>query len=44
LHAPFDPVASRLAEKWGIEVVVMKGVNNLKKFIEGKKFEGSIIK
>jgi len=46
LHAPFDPVASRLAEKWGIEVAVMKGtdLNNFQKFLEGKKFRGSILK
>lgn len=46
LHTPFDPMASRLAEKRGIEVVVMRGndINNFKKFLNGKKFKGSVIK
>jgi len=45
MHAPFDPVASRLAEKWGVKVVVMRGadLNNLKSFLEGKKFKGSVL-
>ncbi len=46
MHAPFDPVASRLAEKWGIEVVVMRGTDlkNLENFLRGKRFRGSVIK
>lgn len=46
MHAPFDPVASCLAEKWGIEVAVMRGtdLNNFKNFLEGKNFKGSVIK
>lgn len=46
MHAPFDPIASRLAEKWGIEVTVMRGadLNNFERFLKGKKFKGSVIK
>jgi|SRR3989344_2702789 len=46
LNAPFDPVAAKRAEGFGIEVVVMNGKNldNLKKALEGEDFEGTIIK
>jgi len=45
-HVPFDPVASQLAEKYGMELVVMNGgdLKNLSNFLEGKKFIGTIIK
>jgi uridylate kinase len=44
MHAPFDPVASRLAEKLGLKVIIMKaGVKNLKNFLENKEFVGSIL-
>jgi len=44
-HWPFDPVASRLAQQWKMDLVVMKGsdVNNLKKFLSGKKYKGTLI-
>lgn len=46
LHSPFDPVAARLAEKWGIEVAVTRGTDlaNFKNFLEDKEFKGTIIK
>ncbi len=46
MHAPFDPIASKSAEKWGMEVVIMKAnhLNNFKKFLKGEEFEGSVIK
>ena len=46
LNAPFDPVASRLAEKLGLEVIIMNGkkLDNLGDYLAGKKFEGTIIK
>lgn len=45
LNAPFDPVAAKLAEKSGMELVLIgKDINNLKKFLDGKKFKGSIVK
>ncbi len=45
LNAPFDPVASKLAEKLRLKVVVMNGkkLNNLKNFLSGKKFNGTVI-
>jgi len=45
LHLPFDPVASKLAQKMKLKVVVMNGKNlpNLKNFLAGKKFEGTVI-
>ena len=46
MHAPFDPVASKLADKADLEVVTMSGDNldNLVNYLNGEKFEGSIIK
>lgn len=45
LNAPFDPVASKLAEKLKLQVVVMNGkkLSNLKNYFNGKKFNGTII-
>ncbi|MBI5071648.1 UMP kinase [Candidatus Falkowbacteria bacterium] len=45
MHAPFDPIASQLAEKWGMEVVIMRGSNlvNFRSFLQGKEFRGSIL-
>jgi uridylate kinase len=41
----FDPVASREAQKMGLEVVIMNGrdFGNLENFLGGKKFTGTII-
>lgn len=46
LNAPFDPIASKLAQKIGLEVIIMNGKNlaNLKNFLNGKKFTGTTIK
>ncbi len=46
LNAPFDPIASKHAQKIELEVIVTEGQNikNLKKIFNGKKFEGTIIK
>lgn len=45
LNVPFGPIAAREAEKLGLEVVVLKGtdLDNLKKFLDGKDFEGTVI-
>ncbi len=45
LNSPFDPIASELAEKQGMEVVIMNGkpIDNLKKYLNGEKFIGTII-
>ncbi len=46
LNLPFDPVASKLAEKLKLQVVVMNGnpLSNLKNFLSGKSFKGTLIK
>ncbi len=44
-NAPFDPVATPLAKKLGLTVVVVNGHNfdNLEKIIEGESFIGTVI-
>jgi uridylate kinase len=46
LSTPFDPVASKAADENGIEVAIMNGKNlgNLKDYLDGKVFVGTIIK
>ena len=46
MNAPFDPIASKEAQEIGLEVAIMNGKNlpNLKKYFEGKKAKGTIIK
>jgi uridylate kinase len=46
MNAPFDPVASKLAQENGLEVAIIGGYNleNIQKYIEGEVFEGSIIR
>ena len=43
---PFDPIASKLAEKLKLKTVIMKGTNlkNLKNYLNNKKFIGTTIK
>lgn len=45
LNMPFDPVAAKLAEKLGLQVVIMNGQNfkNLENFLSAKKFKGTLI-
>jgi uridylate kinase len=45
LNAPFDPVASKEAQKLRLKVVIMNGrnIHNLENFLSGKKFKGTII-
>ncbi len=45
LNSPFDPVASELAEKEGMQVMIMNGkpIDNLAKCLNGEKFLGTII-
>ncbi|HWA32410.1 MAG TPA: UMP kinase [Candidatus Paceibacterota bacterium] len=45
LSTPFDPVASDLAEKEGITVVVINGkpIDNFRNFLNGENFQGSTI-
>ncbi len=46
LNSPFDPIASEIAEKEGIEVVIMNGkpIDNLENYLKGEKFLGTVIK
>jgi len=46
LNSPFDPVATRLAKKIGLEVIILKGTNlgNLEKFLKEEKFRGTVIR
>ncbi len=45
-NSPFDPVAAEKAEKEDLEVAIMNGKNieNLKNYLDGKDFIGSVIK
>ena len=45
LNAPFDPIASKFADKNNLDVYVINGRNldNLKNIIEGKPFKGTLI-
>ncbi len=43
-NAPFDPVAARMAHRWNMTVVVMgKNLENVEKYLSGKKFKGTVI-
>ena len=46
LNSPFDPTASEMAEKDGMEVIIMNGkpIDNLAKCLNGEKFSGTVIK
>lgn len=45
LNAPFDPVASKLAQELGLRVVIAEGNNikNLEKIFREEKFKGTVI-
>lgn len=45
LNLPFDPIATKEAEKIGLRVIIMNGRNfkNLDNFLNGKKFKGTVI-
>lgn len=42
-HAPFDPIASRLAARWGISAIIMNGgdLRNFGRALSGKSFRGT---
>jgi uridylate kinase len=46
LNSPFDPMAAKIAEENNIEVVFMNGrdTDNIKKYLDGKSFIGTLIK
>lgn len=45
MNSPFDPIASKAAEKEGLKVVVLNGRNlkNFDAYLKGKPFKGTII-
>jgi uridylate kinase len=45
MNAPFDPIASRLAQSLHLQVAVLNGhkLANVQKFLDGKKFSGTLI-
>lgn len=45
MHAPVDPVATRLAAKRKIKAIVVDGrnLNNFRRLLSGKKFRGTIV-
>jgi len=45
MNAPFDPIASKLAAKEKTEVVIVNGrkIDNVRKYLEGEKFKGTVI-
>jgi uridylate kinase len=45
LNTPFDPIASKMAEEEGMEVIIMNGkpIDNLANYLNGEKFLGTVI-
>jgi uridylate kinase len=44
LHAPFDPIAAKKAQELDLKVVVMGAdFENVNKYLEGKRFKGTVI-
>jgi len=46
MSAPFDPIASKLAQELELEVAIIGGygLENIKKYINGEEFQGSVIR
>lgn len=46
MNAPFDPIASKIAQEENIEVAIMNGrdLMNIQNYFEDKKFKGTIVK
>ncbi|MDF1497871.1 MAG: UMP kinase [Patescibacteria group bacterium] len=46
MNKPFDPIASREAEKLGLEVSILNGkkIKNFENYLDEKKFVGTVIK
>ena len=45
MNKPFDPIASREAEKLGLEVTILNGrkLKNFENYLDGEKFVGTVI-
>lgn len=46
MNAPFDPIASKLAEAEGMEVAILSGsdLQNVSRYLSGEGFEGTVIR
>ena len=46
LNSPFDPIASKEAQKLKLNVIILKGTNlkNVENYLLGKDFDGTVIK
>ena len=46
MNAPFDPIASKIAEENNLEVAILNGkkLKNIQNYLDGLKFKGTIIK
>jgi len=42
-HFVLDQSAAKIIKKYGVKTVILKGVDNMEKFVEGKNFKGTII-
>ena len=45
LNSPFDPIASKLAQKLGLKVIILNGKNlkNLEDYFSGRSFDGTVV-
>ena len=44
MNAPFDPIASKMAQRLDMRLVLLGNkLDNLKKYLDGKKFKGSVV-
>lgn len=45
LNAPFDPVASKVAQESGMKVVILKAIDieNLRRLLDGEEYKGTLI-
>jgi len=45
MNVPFDPIASKMAQEAGIEVVIVNGkpIDNLANYLNGKEFKGTVV-
>lgn len=43
LNSPLDPKAAELGAKNNHKIIFLKGLNNLKKYLDGKDFKGTVV-
>jgi uridylate kinase len=46
MSAPFDPIASKMAEEEDMEVAIMNGsdLDNLGRYLDGESFQGTVVR